>query len=443
MAQDLYEKYHPNGSHEDVGGSRNTVDTSPDGTPATKANLKLHGMALSPNGDLVISEWGDRYLVRKIASPLPGLSNSEVSIPSQDGAELYVFDPNGSHLRTLNTSTGAIIWQFGYDSAGLLISVTDGDNDETTIQRDSSGIPTSIVAPDGQTTILALNGDGYLSTVTNPASEDHAFTYSTDGLLTKMTDPRLNDYVFNYNTKGRLILDADPAFGTQTLARIDDTDGKYTVTNTTALNRVSSFSVESLRIKGRNLRTTTDPSGFKTVTRTDRDDTQTITSPDGTITKITKTPDPRWGMLAPLSDIEVTTPGGLDSHLTTLRNVTLSDPADPLSLTLQTDTLDLNGRTFTSVFDANLLKVTDTTPVGRTTTAFVDSQGRILTQQVPSLQDTVFGYDPRGRLTTVTQSTGPTARASTIAYNPEGFINSITDPESRVVKLSIRSHPDE
>ncbi len=38
-------------------------------------------------------------------------------------------------------------------------------------------------------------------------------------------------------------------------------------------------------------------------------------------------------------------------------------------------------------------------------------------------------------LTTVTQSTGATARSSTIAYNPQGFISAITDPESRVVSF--------
>ena len=115
--------------------------------------------------------------------------------------------------------------------------------------------------------------------------------------------------------------------------------------------------------------------------------------------------------------------------------VALSDPNDPLSLITQTDTLNLNGRIFTSVFDANLLKITDTTPENRTTTAFVDGQGRILSQQIPNLEDTVFGYDPRGRLITVTQSSGATARISTVVYNPQGFISSITDPESRVVSF--------
>jgi RHS repeat-associated protein len=414
-------------------GERNQTTFNGDGLPLGTAVADPRAVVFGPDDNMYLADRLNSR-IRKITLPLPGFTAQNSTVVSQDGTELYVFDSSGRHLRTINTSTGADVWLFAYDTEGRLSTVTDGDGDVTTVQRDASGNPTGITSADGQTTVVGLDANGYLSGITNPANETNLFTYTPEGLMTKRTDPRLNDSIYTYNTEGKLTQDADPAGGSLNLARTGTNDD-YTVTNTTALGRVSSFAVDNAIANGKNLRTNTDPSGFATTTLLGTDQSQTITNPDGTTTVINAKPDPRWGMQSPLSDLTVTTPGGLISNLTTTRNVTLSDPLDPLSLTTQTDTLNLNGRTFTSLFDKNLLKITDTTPVGRTTTAFVDSQGRILIQQVPNLEDTVFGYDLRGRLNTVTQSTGATARASTIAYDAAGFIDSITDPESRVVSF--------
>ena len=73
--------------------------------------------------------------------------------------------------------------------------------------------------------------------------------------------------------------------------------------------------------------------------------------------------DPRWGIQAPLlKSLSVQTPGGLVNNVASSRPVTLSNPADPLSLTTQRDTLVVNGQIFTSVYDAVLRRSTSTTP---------------------------------------------------------------------------------
>jgi len=54
---------------------------------------------------------------------------------------------------------------------------------------------------------------------------------------------------------------------------------------------------------------------------------------------------------------------------------------------------------------------------------------------VDSLEPVAFAYDPRGRLSTMTQGTGGTARTSTFTYNPQGFLASLTDPLSRTVSF--------
>ncbi len=88
--------------------------------------------------------------VRSVAPSLPALQLGETTIASDDGRSLYVFDPNGRHLRTVDTLTKATVLTFGYDAAGRLTSITDGDSHKTTINRDAAGTPTSIVAPYGQ-----------------------------------------------------------------------------------------------------------------------------------------------------------------------------------------------------------------------------------------------------------------------------------------------------
>ena len=81
------------------------------------------------------------------------------------------------------------------------------------------------------------------------------------------------------------------------------------------------------------------------------DGTRTTTTPDGTFTLALDGPDPRFGMQAPiLKSLTVQTPSALTSTLTSSRAVTLTNPNDPLSLSSQTDTLVINGRTYTSTY---------------------------------------------------------------------------------------------
>ncbi|WP_129346320.1 RHS repeat protein [Sorangium cellulosum] len=87
-------------------------------------------------------------------------NHREIVIPAEDGGEAYVFDGSGKHLRTVDTRTGATLFQMSYDSSGLLIAIADVDGDVTAIERDARGTPLSITGPFGQATQIALNADG-------------------------------------------------------------------------------------------------------------------------------------------------------------------------------------------------------------------------------------------------------------------------------------------
>jgi hypothetical protein len=92
----------------------------------------------------------------------------------------------------------------------------------------------------------------------------------------------------------------------------------------------------------------------------------TITAPDGTVTTQTEGPDPRFGMQAPiLKSLTVQTPSALTSALTSSRAVTLTNLNDPLSLATQTDTLVINGRTYTSTYTQATRLLSTTTPAGK------------------------------------------------------------------------------
>src|SRR5262249_35644297 len=161
-----------------------------DGGLATQASFgTFQGIAVGPDGSLYLS---DDYFhrVRRVGPPLPDFALNDLLIPSPDSREVYVFDAQGRHLRTLNALTAAVQYQFRYDSIGRLVQIVDGDGQTTTIERDGAGSPTAIVAHFGQRTTVRLDDHGYLASVASPAGETTRLTYTAEGLLSSLTNPK-------------------------------------------------------------------------------------------------------------------------------------------------------------------------------------------------------------------------------------------------------------
>ncbi len=402
-----------------------------DGGPATSAAIRPDKVALGPDGNLFIAHQFHRIL--KMATSLPGFSVGDMSISSEDGAELYQFTAEGRHLRTLNALTGATLFAFSYDGTGRLSSVIDGNSNVTTIERDAIGNPTAVVAPLGQRTTLTLDTNGYLAKAINPGGEAYQMAYNAAGLLTAFTDPNGNSSTMSYDANGRLTKDSNAAGGSQSLARINSANG-YEVSVTTVLGRSTTHGVTKLST-GNEQRTSRSPDGTQSTTINATNGTHMTTAADGTVTTLVESPDPRFAMQSPIASKLTIASGGLTSTLTSTRTASLSSPANPLSLTGLIDTVTINGRKSTSTYDAAAKTVTNTSAAGRKAATPLDNLGRIVQAQVTGILDTNLSYDTRGRLAAISQGSSPDDRKATFSYNPEGYLDTVTDPLGRTASF--------
>ena len=418
-----------------------TLGYSGDGGPATRAEITAGAVKVGSDGTIFIAgdfqdDFPDR--IRAVKPQLPGFLAHEIVIPSADGGEIYAFDLQGRHLRTLSGLTGSLLYQFIYDTSGRLLQIEDGDGNVTIIGRDPTfGNPTAIVSPYGQQTTLFISpGDDLLESMTNPSGESYQFSYdlnSTHGdLLTEIIDPKGNTSFFTYDAEGRLIRDQDPAGGFLTLAQSDIPNGEEVTTNT-ALGRTTTYRMENLPEGGKR-RVTTFSDGTKKETVIKTDGTRTTTSTGGTVTALKDNPDPRFGMQTFVNqEKNITTPSGLIYDVTRNRSVNLSNPSNPFSLVSMTDTLTINGRSYTNFFDAGLRKILSTSPEGRTRSLSLDSRGRVIQTQLGNLLSTTFTYDSYGRLISMVQGTGPETRSFGLTYNSQGNPARMTGPLSREI----------
>jgi RHS repeat-associated protein len=397
-------------------------------------------IAVTPDGKIFVSE----SQIAQIEPALPGLSLDDAAVASEDGSQLFVFNRQGRHLRTVDTLLGFDVHKFGYNTAGRLASVQDAYGATTTLEYDGSGNPVSIISPFGQVTALAVSGHGFLSQITSPEGNAWTFDYDAGGLMLSSHDPRNGEHIFGYDTLGYLTSDRDPAFATQTLGRtvfLDEALQKprvlkrgHEATRTSAEGASFGYREELLptdEVK----QTSSHPDGTKSIFSRRVTGVIAMSSPDGSTGSGTEGPDPRFGTQAPLlATSATTTPLGLQRITTQSRSATLTNPADPLSLSTLVDQNSVNGRTQTTTFTAQGRRVEMITRAGRRRTAYLDTRGNTVRIDIPGLVSTMYGYDTLGHLISSEAGTGADRRATASAYE-DGWLETITDPEGRTASF--------
>ena len=144
----------------------------------------------------------------------------------------------------------------------------------------------------------------------------------------------------------------------------------------------------------------------------------------------TYAPDPRWGMLAPMeATTTYTSPGGVKTVIAHARTVSLAVPGDPFSMTTLTDTFDVDGRVFTSTYDAATRTTTRATPEGRVTKTTWDAAGHGVGFEKVGIDPFTFAYDGAGKLRQVTQG----ERRSAITYDANGNLATVTNPAGQTI----------
>lgn len=95
-------------------------------------------VAVGPDATLYVATMDNVF---RIAPNLLAINEKDNLIPSADGRAFYRFDYRGRHMATIDAMTGVTEVTFGYDSAGLLATVTDKNGPTTTITRNADSSP--------------------------------------------------------------------------------------------------------------------------------------------------------------------------------------------------------------------------------------------------------------------------------------------------------------
>lgn len=338
---------------------------------------------------------------------MPTDASGDYLVPSQDGRELFTFDASGRHLTTLDAVSAEIKWAFGYNDYGddsLLTTIEDHEGQTTRFERDSVGRLTAIAGPYGHRNGVALDADGYLASVENPAGEATALQYDTglaEGLLLQKTDAGGGVHQYGYDGDGRLVSDSSPTGRTVALTRTESSTG-HAVLYTTSEGRKTKHEV-SEDSAGVVLRTKTDAFGGVTTTTTATTGTTTVTYPDGRTLAVTPATSDRFGGVLPMNQkLVVTLPSGLSTTIESDETVVLSDPSDPLSVSLITQTSTIAGQKYTRVIDPAAGTETETSPTGKSVVTTRDDLGRVTAVAYASgAAPLEAAWDAEGRLASV------------------------------------------
>lgn len=375
-------------------------------------------MAVLPDGSVAYGGRGG--VLRRTGSPFPGFGGRRLWTPSPDGRTVDVFDGRGRHLSTRDALTGGVLRRFGYDGSGRLSSVTDGAGRTTRIERAGDGRPIAIVAPGGARTALSVNRDGDLVTVASPLGHEHHLVYGGGGLLTSLTEPAGGVSEMRYDAQGLLTRAVDPDDVRIDLRRATTQDS-VTVTATDGDGYATAYRYGDLPGGGARS-TVTDAAGGTTSVERDAGGIERRTSPDGTLRTRRLGPDPRFGLMAPMTEAEtLVSPSGRASALERSRTAILPYRGARWRAASLRDVVRRDGARSVWRWSGATRTLRLRTAAGRVWSWRLDRLGRVAATQAPGEAPVPAGEGRGGAVAALLRGAGGHPRSVTVAGATTSF----------------------
>lgn len=401
---------------------------APDGTIHTllghgRGGVELDGpvaVGIASDGDLVVLEQNGR--LRTFATRVPGFAGALGVVVDRAGTELYAFDGEGRHVRTVSALTGSPRETLSWEPHGLA-AIEDGYGQRTLVERNATGAPTAIVAPNGERTLLKVGAGGWLAEITEPGGAASRATYRPGGLLASFTSRTGRVSSFEYAADGRLSRELDGEGGSVLLRRAELPRG-FEMQAVTAADRATTYRVEwtdeeAVRLEYR------FPDGTRAIAVNRSDGRRTTTYPDGTVIETWEAPDPRFGWRAPyVAAATARTPGGVLTAFATVRSASTADPADVLAFSSLTERATVDGEVWTRTYHAANRTMIESSPEGRTTRTTLDAHGATTRIDQDGRAAVAIEHDAAGRVTR--HAEGDAARA--FDYDATGRLVAVRDP---------------
>jgi RHS repeat-associated protein len=399
---------------------------SGDGVLATLAQLHSPtDVLVDPAQNIFIADMLNGR-VRKISPPTAGIeeATAEAALSFAEESGLgYIMSSDGRHMKTIDLDTGVTLYEFGYDGEKNLVTIADQFGNTIQIERDATtAVPTAIISPEGNRTGLSIDENNHLNRVTYADGSFYEFEYSSGGLMLAEIEPAGNRFEHVFDDKGRLAEVLDEEGGHWIYTRTIDVNSEILTEVLSAEDNLTTF-LDLTDSTGKYTSTIIDPLGALTLFVQSEDGlTESHSLPCGTDLEYLYGIDAEYRYKY-LRQMKESTPSGLEK-ITTIEKAYTDINNDEI-VDLIDEAFAVNSKA--TIVRNNALEAQKTiiSPEGRMTQSrYNPATLQVESLSLPGLHSTEYGYDLKGRLTSVSTN----SRHSYFTYNAYGFLESVTDP---------------
>lgn len=337
-----------------------------------------------------------------------------------------------------------------FNSTGKLLSLTDRNNNQTTLSYNLSGKLSSVTDPFGRGLFFLTNLSGRITSIADTVSVIADYTYGANGELLSVTYADNSQYIFTYNANLRLTTVKD-ALNNVLESHTYDAQGRgltsvkdggvelYTLSYVSAtktrvtdgLGRITDYTYD--KSKGRNVVTkiegTCSCGGSQVKTWTFDASLNVLSETDALNHTTTYTYDANGNVLTETDSTGTITYtynsfGQMLTRTDQMGGVTTNTYSASGNLLTSRDALN---NTTTYTYDSHGLVLTITDARNKVTAFTWDAGGRLTQYKDPANNTTNFGYDARAQLIS---STNAISQTTSYEYDAGGHLKKIILPDT-------------